>query len=413
MIDAKLLEDTIRQRINEVAGEQIQDLFSEPFWAEEVQNQVDSLLKQAVKKLNLELLTKEVVQEHLDQQKISPTNDDILTVALQPRIAQVIETQLSRLFVDPNWLQRVQLDMAKILEIKVKEQVLTLNLDLITRQTVNEYLTNKNAQPTDGIVGGATKVELTVMNDYVVAENTLVSKNLEVKENAEVNVLTITGALDLKGDINTENRAWKTVTKTIADIVKNDINDDMLNSVSNSVFERATSGGIDFQSVTINGNRLVDGSRLAASITDSRLTTLGELESLTVKGNASIAGSVHVRPRRLGINTEDPESALTVWDEEVCIVAGKQSKDTAYFGLSRPGSLAIGVNRTGALIIDKDGTVTAKKLKIGNNSISFSNETPGYAGGKGDIVFNYNFGVGKPWAWVCLGQFKWQEIMTP
>jgi hypothetical protein len=411
MIDAKLLEDTIRQRINEVAGEQIQDLFSEPFWAEEIQNQTNHLLTQAIKTLNLEILTKEVVQEHLDQQRISPTNDEILTVALQPRITQVIENQLGRLFADPNWVQRVQLDMAKILEVKVKEQVLTLDLDSITRQTVNEYLTKKNAQPTDGIVGGATKVELTVMDDYVVAENTLVSKNLEVKETAEFNVLTVKGSLDLKGDINTENRAWKQVTKDIANIVTKNINDEMFASLSDSVFEKARTGGIDFQNVSIGGVRLVEGSTLSPRITTSRLTAVGELDSLTVKGRASIAGSVHITPRRLGINTEDPESALTVWDEEVCIVAGKQSKDTAFFGLSRPGSLAIGVNRQGALTIDKDGTVAVKKFKVGNNSIAFDSETPGYAGSKGDIVFNYNFGLGKPWAWVCLGQYRWQEVV--
>lgn len=411
MIDAKLLEDTIRQRINEVAGEQINDLFSDPIWAEEVQNQVNNLLNQSIKKLNLEILTKEVVQEHLDRQRISPTNDEILTVALQPRIAQVIENQLNRLFADPNWLQRVQIEMSKILDTNVKHQVSTVDLDSLTRQSVTEYLINKNAHPTDGIVGGATKTELTVMDDYVVAENTIVSKNLEVKETAEFNVLTIKGSLDLKGDINTENRAWRQVTKNIASIVTKNINDDMFASIADSVFEKAKTDGIDFQNVSINGERLIEGTKLSSKITDSQLQTVGKLDSLTVKGNANIADSVYITPRRLGINTQSPESALTVWDEEVCIVAGKQTKDTAYFGLSRPGTLQIGVNRVGALSIDKDGTVTAKKLKIGNNSISFGSETPGYAGGKGDIVFNYNFGVGKPWAWVCLGQYKWQEIV--
>lgn len=411
MIDAKLLEDTIRQRINEVAGEQIHDLFSDPIWAEEIQTQTNNLLNQAIKKLNLDALTRQVVQQHLDQQRISPTNDDILTVALQPRIAEVIEKQLNRLFADPNWLQRMQTEIIKLLDHRVRDQVLTLDMDTVTRQAVNEYLINTGTQPTDGIVGGATKVELTVMDDYVVAENTLVTKNLEVKETAEFNVLTVKGSLDLKGDINTENRAWRQVTKDIAKIVTKNINDEMFASLTDSVFEKARTGGIDFQDVSINGSRLIEGSTLSSRVTNSRLTTLGDLDSLTVKGPASIAGSVHVVPRRLGINTQDPESALTVWDEEVCIVAGKQSKDTAYLGLSRPGSLQIGVNRQGALIIDRDGTVTAKKFKVGNNSIAFGSETPGYAGGKGDIVFNYNFGLGKPWAWVCLGQYKWQEIV--
>lgn len=411
MIDAKLLEDTIRQRINEVAGEQIHDLFSDPIWAEEIQIQTNNLLNQAIKKLNLDALTRQVVQQHLDQQRISPTNDDILTVALQPRIAEVIEKQLNRLFADPNWLQRMQTEIIKLLDHRVRDQVLTLDMDTVTRQAVNEYLINTGTQPTDGIVGGATKVELTVMDDYVVAENTLVTKNLEVKETAEFNVLTVKGSLDLKGDINTENRAWRQVTKDIAKIVTKNINDEMFASLTDSVFEKARTGGIDFQDVSINGSRLIEGSTLSSRVTNSRLTTLGDLDSLTVKGPASIAGSVHVVPRRLGINTQDPESALTVWDEEVCIVAGKQSKDTAYLGLSRPGSLQIGVNRQGALIIDRDGTVTAKKFKVGNNSIAFGSETPGYAGGKGDIVFNYNFGLGKPWAWVCLGQYKWQEIV--
>jgi hypothetical protein len=112
----------------------------------------------------------------------------------------------------------------------------------------------------------------------------------------------------------------------------------------------------------------------------------------------------------VGINTADPEMALSVWDEEVTLVAGKLRQNHAFLGTARQQTLSLGVNRKAWLDIDTDGLVTVKNFRIDRHRISFATQVPGYSGTRGDIVFNSDPTDGQPFAWVCLGAFRWQPL---
>jgi len=129
-----------------------------------------------------------------------------------------------------------------------------------------------------------------------------------------------------------------------------------------------------------------------------------------VIGDTDLADTVHVRSRRLGINTVDPEMALSVWDEEVAMVGGKFRQNHAFLGTARQQNLSIGVNRKAWLDIDTDGLVSVKNFRIDRHRISFAAQVPGYSGTRGDIVFNSDPNDGQPFAWVCLGAFRWQPL---
>ena len=116
--------------------------------------------------------------------------------------------------------------------------------------------------------------------------------------------------------------------------------------------------------------------------------------------------------RRLGINTETPEMALSVWDEEVSVIIGKHKAKQAYIGTSRDSGVAIGVNRVPHIEIDTDGLTTIKKLRVGLHKISHDSLVPGWAGTRGDLVFNTSPGPDKVFAWVCLGAHKWQTLKS-
>jgi hypothetical protein len=119
---------------------------------------------------------------------------------------------------------------------------------------------------------------------------------------------------------------------------------------------------------------------------------------------------VYVVKNRLGINTQDPDSALSVWDEEVNVNAGKFSKNTGFIGTGRKQNLVLGTNRQNHLEIDADGLTTVQRLRVGRNNIAWGTEVPNYSGTKGDIVFNLNVGPDTPFAWACLGAFRWQSL---
>ena len=157
---------------------------------------------------------------------------------------------------------------------------------------------------------------------------------------------------------------------------------------------------------------LVNGNQLSKNIKETKIETTGTLRSLQVAGEAHLNNTMSVVKKRVGINTEEPEMALSVWDEEVSLIFGKHKAKEAYIGTSRAQGLTIGVNRTPQIEITTDGLTQIKKLQVGIHKISHHTEVPGWSGTRGDIVFNSNPGDDRVFAWVCLGAFKWQVIKS-
>jgi hypothetical protein len=103
--------------------------------------------------------------------------------------------------------------------------------------------------------------------------------------------------------------------------------------------------------------------------------------------------------------------ALSIWDEEVSISAGKFKGQTGFIGTTRKQALAIGINKTPAIEINDAGLTAIIQLQVGIHRIGHGNEVPNYHGTKGDVVFNANPTVENPvFAWQCLGGFKWKVI---
>ena len=150
---------------------------------------------------------------------------------------------------------------------------------------------------------------------------------------------------------------------------------------------------------------------MSDSITESNIQTTGILQTLNVKGETHLNETFSVVRNRVGVNTEEPEMALSIWDEEVAINIGKHKEKTAYIGTSRTQGIAFGTNRTAHVEITADGLTQIKKLQVGVHRISHDTQVPGYAGTKGDIVFNAN-PTTNVFAWVCLGNFKWQPLKS-
>ena len=133
---------------------------------------------------------------------------------------------------------------------------------------------------------------------------------------------------------------------------------------------------------------------------------------LTVAGITSLADTVTINNNRVGINTQSPELALSVWDEEVAITIGKFKNNHAYIGTSRTQNLSLGINRVPYIEIDNEGITTIKKLRIGVHTIGHSAEVPGHSGTRGDIVFNINPTDDNVFAWVCLGAYTWKPLKS-
>ena len=117
----------------------------------------------------------------------------------------------------------------------------------------------------------------------------------------------------------------------------------------------------------INGIDVLEQGRLSNSVVHSNLKSVGVLEDLTVRGNTTLSDTVFINSSlgRLGINTEQPNAALSVMDDLVEIVMGSKDANTAFIGTWGPQTLNIITDNTNRITI-RDNSVTIGSTKSKN-----------------------------------------------
>ena len=312
---------------------------------------------------------------------------------------------------DPAWLARIEHMINQTVVQETMIRLGSMDLNPLIKQRVDEnmalfqqtLLTNFTSA---GISDLATNCQLTIMDDTTVIDNCLTARNMDVAESITVQNLIV------KGAINTDNQSWVNLADDISRKTLEKLTEEWTARLVEEVTQQIKDTGISFDQIQVGGESLVNGNRLSNAITESNIQSLGTLRNLTVNGEAKINNTVSVVNKRLGINTESPEMALSVWDEEVSVVIGKNKAKQAYIGTNRDQGLVIGVNRLPQIEIDSTGLTAIKKLQVGLHKISHDTKVPGWSGTRGDIVFNSNPGPDRVFAWVCLGTFKWQTLKS-
>ena len=151
-----------------------------------------------------------------------------------------------------------------------------------------------------GFTDNAENIELTIDERGVVVHNNLTTNHVGAI-NVEVEHLTVTDNAEFnnatfKGDVNI-------IGKLTAD---------SLGSLQEQLNDK--------QSYTINGKTVLSENTLGPSILESNLRRIGNLKELQVEGEVLLGDSLYVSPTgRVGINTDEPTHALTLWDQEVCL----------------------------------------------------------------------------------------------
>ena len=315
-------------------------------------------------------------------------NESELTTLLEKSINQHIEAKFS----DDSFL----IKLGSLINQAVNSRLEKLDLSEQIDNKVTEYFTTS-------IVNQSTKPQLTITDKYVVNENEFITNDLSVERDLEVK-----GSLSLRGRINVDNPSWDELKQHIRSSVVAEIGNqsrtDLIEDVKKSVFHE----GVAVENALVDGEPIVNVDTLASKITESKLKSVGTLRELDVKGTTTLNNeTLNVLNTRVGINTEKPTMALEVWDQEVAVSIGKVQKDTGFIGLRKRGDLHIGVNQTGDIQINEEGVVRINKLKIGRNTVSWSNGVPGYAGILGDIVFSTNKVAN---GWRCTGGHNWSQF---
>jgi hypothetical protein len=337
------------------------------------------------------------------------------STTIQQMIDQVVQDKIidaiDKLGQDLMWLEKIERQINQAVVQRTVASISSIDIRSVIRDCVDENMTGVHQQllenfSSTGIDDQATTCQLTIMDEATVVENQLTVNKLESMSSIKTKDLVVTGS------INTDNRAWNTLAEVISDKTLNQLSDKWQAELVSKVAEEIKTKGIEFNRVTVDGQFLVNGNRLAPKITHTSIETVGHLIDLTVRGETDLNDTVNIKRKRMGINTKDPEMALSVWDEEVSIIIGKHKAKQAYIGTNRDQGIVIGVNRLPQIELDTDGLTTVKKLRVGVHRIGHEPVVPGYSGTKGDIVFNSSPTPDRVFAWVCLGGHKWQTLKS-
>lgn len=334
------------------------------------------------------------------------TIEQLVLKAVQDNILSAVEN----IAQDPAWLAKIEQLINQTVTYQTIAKVGSMDINTVIRDRVDENMGkfhNKMREDFSsvGIKDQATQTQLTIMDDHTVFENNLTARDLTIASSAQIQNLVVTGS------INTDNQAWTALSADIAEKTFARITDSWQQDLVQQVANYIKINGIDFDQVTIGSEPLVSGGRLSGTITESNLQTVGNLRHLTVLGETHINETVNVIRNRVGINTEEPEMAFSVWDEEVAVNIGKNKLNQAYIGTSRAQGVVIGTNRVPQIEITADGLTQIKKLQVGVHRISHNDQVPGWSGTRGDVVFNSNPND-SVFAWMCLGNFKWQPLKS-
>ena len=336
----------------------------------------------------------------------------VIKATIDHAVEQAIQATVDKLSQDPLWQVQVERMISQTVSHETVARLSAIDIGPTIKNQVDARMALftdsilKNFTST-GIVDQATKCELIVLEDGVVVENCLTAKSIEAVDSIRVNNLVVTGS------INTDNLSWNPLADYISqktlDLLTEEWNKDLVKQVVIQIQEH----GIDFEEIRVKGQKVIEENCLTREVVNSNLQSVGVLKTLSVRGEANFNNNTfNVLNKRIGVNTDAPEKALSVWDEEVSVVIGKHKQNQAYIGTNREQSVAIGVNREPQIEISTDGLTTVKKLQVGLHKISHATQVPGWSGNKGDIVFNANLGADRVFAWVCLGAHRWQTLKS-
>ena len=189
--------------------------------------------------------------------------------------------------------------------------------------------------------------------------------------------------------------------------------------------------------LSINNIKIIDEKELGATVTKSSLREVGHLKGLIIDGGLSVNQYLVYDSisDRLGLGTDQPKAAVNIIDQNVDIVIGASSPNTAMIGTYNYTDLDLGTDNTARISIKAGGNVVIGNSSTGDTKVSIigslginvnnpdprsslhvngalkfndklhlsGNEPPSSGGfNEGDVVWNNYPTPGKFVGWVCV-----------
>lgn len=349
--------------------------------------------------------------KRLENRIVSKINETIDSAQEQTR--ELVETQVQQRLSTVDFQRAITDSVGTLVADRMNEFVFPFNsIDPNALKLLELKITGDNINggiienfSSTGIDDRASRVALTILDDSTVIENNLLTKDLTVEGSMIIN-----GQFVVNGAVPEDTEFFRKLVASTTTNTLTSLDYTLFNSYSNLIFDKIKQDGLDLTKITLDGAEIAKNNALGSAIVNSNLQTLGELKELKVSGESLLAQTFYVTPKRVGINTIEPSAALSVWDDEIEIVAKKKLRDTGMFGTTRQQKLVLTANSKDNIVLGEDGSAQIDHLKIGAMQFTTANTPPNFVSERCHVVWNTNPNPGGPLGWICLGGANWANF---
>jgi hypothetical protein len=258
-----------------------------------------------------------------------------------------------------------------------------------------------------GIEDKSSEIQMTLLDEAVVIENRLVTLGLEVQGDS-----VFAGNIRIDGDVDPSSGFYQSVVQHSAASLKDSLTTELFQRYSHVLFELIKEKGLDLDVITIDGRPVIAGNGIGNHITQSNLQKLGILQGLRTQGETLLSDTLYVSGDRVGINTQEPGHALSIWDQDVEVAVGRHSKGQAWLGTPRDQGMVLGCKNNDNIVLGTDGSVSVQKLKVEGVDIGTSRTPPSHVAPPGSLMLNSAPSMGSAAGWVSLGGGTWARFGT-
>jgi hypothetical protein len=394
------IESELRAQINSTVISKLADLEINTAVADAIQRNLQSKINQTdflelgrqqlsgiVKQIS-DGINKNLVQG-VNQQISEDLKKQMAAIDTKAMINEVIQSRLATLMQDYNFPDK------SIPSNSIDWTDTSISGDNISGGIIKNF-------GSTGIEDRASFVQLTLMDHASAFEGPLYTPEMVVAGN-----LTVNGTVTLKGDLDLTGDGIKQLVSAAGQSALSGLTDQLYKDFSYFVYNQINTQGLDLDRLTQGGKDIVKGNQLGYQITDTNIQRLGIVKDLQTSGETLLVNTLYVANDRVGINTLEPSSALTVWDQEFEFLVYKRKYDTGYIGTNRPQTMILGSNGQESIILTPDGQVRIDNFKIKNTVQTTEPGMPSYEANKGTIAWNENPELGGVIGYVCLGGTRW------
>jgi hypothetical protein len=361
---------------------------------DKIQQQIDlaigSIIENVAGKIYSEVVNRSQIADHVRSIVVIEANN-----AIQEQSASIVKSELSKLSV------RSIIEEFTKREVNLSIEKMQFPKGSIDPASIAWYKGAINANHvfggihqqfnSTGIEDKASAVQLTILDDHVVAEGQFTAMNITAADTVTAKNLSLTGTLE----IGTE-------------IIDHGPFSQLIQQHASMMAEQALE---PYKPLLIKDEPIIMNGTINPSVSFSNLRRVGNLQDLTVTGDAKFSETMFVSAgKKVGINTEEPRGALTVWDEDSEVSFMRTNRQTMFIGTTRTGSLELGTNSASQILISENLIDIKCPIRLMGLKISVANQIPEHQGEQNELVFVKNSREDQPKLYTCLGNNRWQAL---